>query len=64
MSETGSKADQPSTHDRTAELLIDAAADTAFVVLDSNGTIASWSRGAEHIHGWSREEALARSAST
>jgi two-component system sensor kinase FixL len=63
VSETGSKADQPSTHDRTAELLINAVTDTAFIVLNSNGNIASWSPGAEHIHGWSSEEVLARSAS-
>jgi two-component system sensor kinase FixL len=37
--------------------------DTAFIVIDSSGAIASWSRGAEHIHGWSSEEAVGRSAS-
>jgi two-component system sensor kinase FixL len=37
--------------------------DTAFIVLDSVGNIASWSRGAEHIHGWNSEEALGCSAS-
>ncbi|MFL5129693.1 MAG: PAS domain S-box protein [Microvirga sp.] len=64
MSETSSKADpSSSTRDRTAELLIDAVTDTAFIVLDSVGNIASWSRGAEHIHGWNSEETLGRSAS-
>jgi two-component system sensor kinase FixL len=41
---------------------MDAVMDTAFIVLDSSGNIATWSRGAEHIHGWSSEEALGRSA--
>lgn len=63
MLQTGSKPDQGCIQDRTAELLIDAAMDTAFIVLDSSGAIASWSRGAEHIHGWSSEEAVGRSAS-
>ncbi len=62
MSQTGSKADQSCSHDRTAGLLIEAVTDTAFIMLDSNGHIASWSRGAEHIHGWSSQEALGRSA--
>lgn len=62
MSETSSEADQPFTNDRIAELLIDAVTDTAFIVLDPNGIITSWSRGAERIHGWNGEEVLGRSA--
>ncbi|QRM27310.1 PAS domain S-box protein [Microvirga sp. VF16] len=63
MSETSSKPSQPSVHDKIATLLIDAVTDTAFIVLDSDGNIAGWSRGAEHIHGWSGEEVIGRSAS-
>ena len=62
MSQTGSKADRPCIPDRTAELLIEAVTDTAFIMLDSNGHIASWNRGAEHIHGWSSDEAIGRPA--
>ncbi len=45
-----------------AELLINAMTDTALLVLDAQGNIASWNRGAEEIFGWSAGDALGRSA--
>ncbi|MBQ0821415.1 PAS domain S-box protein [Microvirga sp. HBU67558] len=56
-------SDQQFNPERTAELLVDAVTDTAFVVLDRDGTVESWSRGAEYIYGWSRDEVIGRSAS-
>jgi PAS domain S-box-containing protein len=38
------------------ELLIDAATDYAIFMLDSEGCVASWNIGAEHIKGWREEE--------
>jgi len=45
-----------------AELLLNAMTDTALLVLDAQGNIASWNRGAEEIFGWSAGDALGRSA--
>lgn len=39
--------------------LLDKASD-AIVVLDMNGRVRFWNRGAERIYGWRREEALGR----
>ncbi len=39
-------------------LLIEGARDYAMFVLDLESTITYWSRGAERIFGWSREEAV------
>ncbi len=57
------KTEQPSFEGLTAEQLIDAVTDTAFLVLNPEGRIARWSRGAEQIYGWSVEEALGLTAS-
>jgi len=62
LTQAVSAADPRQLQHRTAEILLDAVADTALLVLDSNGRIASWSRGAEQIHGWTRDEVLGRSA--
>jgi len=43
-----------------AELLVNAMTDTALLVLDAQGSIASWNRGAEEIFGWSAGDALGR----
>jgi two-component system sensor kinase FixL len=61
--QTNTQPGQSRFEDLTAELLIDAVTDTAFLVLDHEGTIARWSRGAEQIYGWSGEEVLGHSAS-
>ncbi|EIM29794.1 PAS domain-containing sensor histidine kinase [Microvirga lotononidis] len=63
MSQSGSASGQTVVHYTYAERLIDSVTDTAFVVLDADGTITSWSRGAEQIHGWSADEVIGRSAS-
>ena len=41
--------------------LIDLASD-AIMVREFTGTITSWNQGAEHVYGWSRDQALGRSA--
>jgi two-component system sensor kinase FixL len=50
-------------HPITTELLIDAVTDTALVVLDPDGRIASWNAGAERIYGWREEEIMGRPVS-
>lgn len=56
------------TEQKTAEekirdqaTLLDKAQD-AIIVLDVNGRIVYWNKGAERIYGWSREEAVGQSA--
>lgn len=43
-------------------LLVDGAADYAMFMLDSNTRITFWSTGAEHVFGWTEEEALGKSS--
>ena len=62
MTETGFDIDRPRSPSMAAELLINAMTDTALLVLDAQGNIASWNRGAEEIFGWSAGDALGRSA--
>ncbi|MBA1157413.1 PAS domain S-box protein [Microvirga mediterraneensis] len=62
MSQSGSIDGQAVVRDGYAERLIDTVTDTAFILLDADGNIASWSRGAEHIHGWSAGEVIGHSA--
>jgi PAS domain S-box-containing protein len=38
--------------------IIDAATDTAIISIDQGGFVTSWSRGAQHIFGWTEEEML------
>ena len=63
MSQPGSIRNQAVAHDGYAERLIDTVTDTAFILLDAEGNVRSWSRGAEHIHGWSADEAIGQPAS-
>lgn len=62
MTQIPSPADRPCFQPSTAELLINTVTDTALLVLDETGRITSWSRGAEHIHGWCQAEVLGQSA--
>ncbi|MEE1656562.1 PAS domain S-box protein [Microvirga sp. CF3062] len=43
-----------------AELLVEAITDIALAVLDADGLIASWNKGAELIYGWSKEDAVGK----
>jgi two-component system sensor kinase FixL len=45
-------------------LLIDGAASLAIYMLDEEGRVAIWNKGAERIKGWREEDILGRSAST
>ncbi|MBM6583604.1 PAS domain S-box protein [Microvirga sp. BT689] len=63
MTHTAPPADLPPLINATAELLVDAVADIALVVLDPHGIIASWNKGAELIYGWSRKEVIGKPAS-
>src|SRR5690606_13347973 len=40
------------------KLLIDGARDYAIFLLDSEGRIATWNKGAERLHGYQAEEIL------
>jgi len=46
---------------RELTALLDMAND-AVLVIDANGRVGFWNRGAERLYGWSRNEALGRSA--
>lgn len=45
--------------DRLQQIL-DSAIDTGIVTLDSEGSITGWSKGAERLLGWSRDEMLGK----
>jgi two-component system sensor kinase FixL len=60
MTDTTPLADRSNAQTISAELLVDAVADIALLVLDNSGRIASWNTGAERIHGWTKEEAVGR----
>jgi two-component system sensor kinase FixL len=60
LTHTALPAEQTSLNNATAELLVDAVADIALVVLDSRGIIGSWNKGAQLIYGWSREEVIGK----
>jgi two-component system sensor kinase FixL len=57
---TTSLAERSSPHGISADVLLDAVTDTALIVLDQEGRIASWNRGAERLHGWGGDEVLDR----
>lgn len=44
------------------ELILRSIVDHAVVTLDAHGVITSWNEGAEHILGWTEEEAMGRSS--
>jgi two-component system, chemotaxis family, CheB/CheR fusion protein len=44
-------------------LVVESVRDYAIFQIDSNGKIATWNTGAEHLLGWSESEILGRSAS-
>ncbi len=46
--------------ERRFRLLVEEVADYAIVMLDLNGLVASWNRGAELITGYAREEVIGR----
>lgn len=62
MTDTGFDAERPRSPGMAAELLIHAMTDTALLLLDARGNIASWNRGAEEILGWSVSDVLGRPA--
>lgn len=43
---------------RQLELLVEAASGYAIFMVDAQGIVTSWNRGAEEVLGWSREEAV------
>lgn len=47
-----------------AELLLDSVTDIALIVLDRDGMIRSWNRGAENVNGWKADEIIGRHFST
>jgi two-component system sensor kinase FixL len=47
----------------SADLLIDAVTDIALIVLDVEGRVTRWNRGAEAMTGWSEGEVLGRHVS-
>jgi PAS domain S-box-containing protein len=45
-------------HDESVHQLLDSRGDYAIFMLDANGNVASWNKGAEQIKGYSRDEIL------
>jgi PAS domain S-box-containing protein len=48
-------------HERQFELLLDSIADYAILMLDPDGRVASWNKGAEQITGYRSDEIIGRS---
>src|SRR5919199_129859 len=48
---------EPSIGDRTYRLLVDAVIDYAIFLLDPEGRVSSWNTGAQHLKGYTRDEA-------
>ncbi|MEF3131102.1 PAS domain-containing protein [Rhizobium sp. 268] len=40
--------------------VLDSAVDTGIIMLDVDGTITGWSKGAETLLGWSQDEMLSK----
>jgi two-component system sensor kinase FixL len=55
--------DLPALSSSIAELLVDAVTDIALAVIDADGVIVSWNKGAELIYGWSKDEVVGQSVS-
>ncbi len=49
---------RPRTDPDFAALIVDSASDFAILSIDAQGTITSWSTGAERLMGWTAEEAI------
>jgi PAS domain S-box-containing protein len=49
---------EPSIDDRTYRLLVDAVIDYAIFLLDPEGRVSSWNTGAQHLKGYTPEEAI------
>src|SRR5438105_7077524 len=54
------RADQEWTIDRTLDLLVSSVQDYAIFLLDTNGNVASWNKGAQRIKGYAAEEIIGR----
>ncbi len=48
---------------RQFELLVEGATQYAIFIVDPNGCVTSWNRGAERILGWRKEQILGRNSS-
>ena len=44
--------------EKVHQLLVDSQGDYAIFVLDANGIVASWNKGAQQIKGYTRDEIL------
>jgi two-component system CheB/CheR fusion protein len=55
-------AEQLRESEQGLQLLIDSALDYAIFMIDLDGCVISWNRGAERLLGWTEEEAIGRSA--
>ncbi|MDO9709650.1 hybrid sensor histidine kinase/response regulator [Paracraurococcus lichenis] len=49
---------EPGIDDRTYRLLVDAVIDYAIFLLDPAGRVSSWNPGAQHLKGYTAEEAI------
>jgi PAS domain S-box-containing protein len=51
-------APEPGIHDQTYRLLVDAVIDYAIFLLDPEGRVSSWNTGAQHLKGYTSDEAI------
>jgi diguanylate cyclase (GGDEF)-like protein/PAS domain S-box-containing protein len=63
VAETIPAANDPGTvsNEASLRLLVDGIQDYAIVLIDPTGRVATWSRGAQHLNGYSEAEILGRS---
>src|SRR5438128_2228121 len=47
-------------HDRALHYLVDSVSDYAIYMLDTNGTVVNWNRGAERLKGYTSSEVVGR----
>src|SRR3954447_1209166 len=50
--------------DQTYRLLVDAVIDYAIFLLDPEGRVSSWNTGAQHLKGYTSDEAIGQPFST
>src|SRR6266567_3561205 len=51
---------QPVSHERSFQLLVDAVTDYAIYMLDADGLVTTWNSGAQRLKGYTEAEIVGR----